>query len=145
MGLSQTFIIGPTGTGSPTNAAAIDTLLVNDLGSVGVVASSMWLGEQTEPKTSGPNYGIYLKAEPTLPDNAIIEAVRLKLYLRFAAEGVVLYKVWGGLLKRDGIWDDADGLYGYPNRTAIPPARVRQSPEAANPNPAKRVLPRRCD
>jgi len=116
MGLSQTFLLSPSTT--PNDIGAQQLILVNDLGAAQSFAAQLFIGEVVNGK-AWDNYGGYFRFEPNMPDDAVIEAVLFEA-LFFGSSGSSAQNVQGGFIVRDGTWDDADGFWGYANRTAFP-------------------------
>ena len=119
MGLEEIFEAWPHQSTVPAHSATMSIQLVNDLGASSPYNAACLMG-QVQSGKAYQLHGSYSKFEPNMPEGAIIDKIRVA-YLSKGPTGTgSTYLVKGGLLRRDGTWDDSDGFVGYADRTAVP-------------------------
>jgi len=119
VGLEEIFEAWPHQSTVPAHSATMSIQLVNDLGASSPYNAACLMG-QVQSGKAYQLHGSYSKFEPNMPEGAIIDKIRVA-YLSKGPTGTgSTYLVKGGLLRRDGTWDDSDGFVGYADRTAVP-------------------------
>ena len=99
----------------------MDEILIKDGTDPSWYSTQIILGSFTSDKLF-PEVGTWMCFEPTMPNNAIIDAVRIDLKSNGDTGSGGAKKVSGGFIVRDGIWDATNGMKNYTSTNDMPMA-----------------------